>query len=505
MPSLSGSRDFGTFVEIPFFINSASNYDLTLTPRFSQKQDPLLQADWRHLTGYGTYELRLWGHQPRGILAQNELMAAAEVYDFRGGVIGDGNFNFGGWQTKFHLEDSTDDLFLRRYKFTTNDVLESSLSLFKKQTHGYWSLAANHYRATVATETDEKTVDAIAPRVIYLYTVPGKVLGGKLSFTENFTHTIRKKGLDVSTLDTRLDWQRLITTDAGWHWQLGNALAINALHYPEWEENLAAPENAPDKEPDKEYDTLAANAAYVTLAYPLGRRTGSFFERLEPKIQLIATSNNERYDRKHLRDLRNSADVDLSPASLFTLAAPGDEASRFNYGLRYRINYGTGLHGEIFAGQSHNLSDRTFAPESGYGEKRSAIVTETALGYGQSELRQILRIDEETGDRLRDNTRLKIIAGAVTLTADYTHLLDKEQEELAAGFAVKPIHGWSFEGRLVEDITNKRRAGGQFVVTYKDECLRANLTIERDDARYGSVESETTVRLEFELLSFTGN
>lgn len=492
-PSYARSRDFGSSVLTPYYVDLAPNYDITVTPQFSQKQDPLLQADWRHLLANGNYQLSLIGHQPK-----EALRGSDDQHDFRGGVIGDGTFQLGAWRTRFRLEDSTDDLFLRRYKFIERDTLNSNLTASRAVRHGRVSLAAYHYRATLGNETSS-TVDKILPRITYAYAHPRRVAGGRFSASQNFAHVVRDKGLDVTSLDSRLDWQRTLITPAGFRWSLGNRLDINARHYHD--------EDTDPVVTDKAHDILAANSAYAGLGYPLGRQLGGFSERLEPQVQIIWASDNDRYGRI---PLRSAPSYNLTTNTLFRVGTPADEASRVNYGLGYRINHSNSFVAALFAGQSYNLTDKQFGAASGFGEDRSAIVTNARLGYRAFAATQSLRLDEDSGETLRHNATLRITTGPFKLASAYDfyeagQTSSLPREEASASLTLNATDNWTFEGRLVEDIENDRRVRRDLTLGYQNECVRADFTVSRNEAQYGAVAPETTVRFSFNLISFTGN
>ena len=492
-PAYYNSNDFGSAVETPYFFNLAPNYDLTITPRFSAKQNPLMQANWRHLTHFGSYELRLWGHEPR-----HNLATADDDYDFRGGIIGNGDFKFGQWRAQFHLEDSTDDLFLRRYQFITDKVMDSWLSFSRQYKNNSLTLSAYRYRATLGDE-NATTVDKVAPRIVHHYRLPQTLWKGQLALTNNLVHIVRDKGLDITELNTKLDWKRHIVTPNGLDWKLGNSTEITAQRYHDTKIQPI--------QTNKKHDAFMANSAFVKAGYPLGRTIGNFSEKLEPQIQLVWATDNEHYQRI---PLRSSAKFNLSTASLFNLTSPADEISRINYGMRYQATHKNSFLGEVFVGQSYNLTSRNFLPASGYGDDASAIITEIILGYKKSKLRQNLRIDEASGDILRQQASLSAAFGGINLSLNYRFLQrgqlnDKRHEEFLAGLDLALKNNWAAKINIVQDIENDRRTNGEFILTYEDDCLRTELSITQNRAIYSTVEPETTLRLGFTLLSFTGN
>ena len=60
-PSLVSGGNLGYGMSLPYFINLAPNYDLTLTPTFLSKQGLLGEVDWRQRLSNGTYSIKAIG------------------------------------------------------------------------------------------------------------------------------------------------------------------------------------------------------------------------------------------------------------------------------------------------------------------------------------------------------------------------------------------------------------------------------------------------------------
>ena len=186
-PSLAGSNDFGTAVDMPYFFNLAPNYDLTLTPRFSDQQEPFITGEWRHLTGNGSYRLTGYIHRPQDELALIATKNCAAALSVTGSSR---------WRLVacFALQDATDDLFFRRYKISNAARLTSNLSAQRRFGNHFISLEAFHFRETLSAET-ASTVGAILPSLTHHYDFAEPIFGGALSVNNRLTH--RRRDLDV--------------------------------------------------------------------------------------------------------------------------------------------------------------------------------------------------------------------------------------------------------------------------------------------------------------------
>ena len=61
MPVLSTSSAYGFALETPYYVALAPDYDMTLSPRITTKQGPLMQGEFRQRLENGCYTLRAAG------------------------------------------------------------------------------------------------------------------------------------------------------------------------------------------------------------------------------------------------------------------------------------------------------------------------------------------------------------------------------------------------------------------------------------------------------------
>jgi LPS-assembly protein len=480
-PRYATDSSFGFGLEVPYLFDLAPNYDFTLTPRFSEKQNPFFIGDWRHLTQRGRYDLTLYMHQPKGELASEDGDHA-----FRGGLTGTGNFNFGAWQLGFQAEQAGDALFFRRSKINSENTLENRVTLQRSLTNGYIRLAAHGFRKVLGDETDA-TVDFILPNITHRHNFAAPVLGGALSLTNRLSHTLRDLGLDATQASSRLDWSRRQTTQGGFVWLFENTLALDAYRFTNSDDSAT---QAPEDE------TLAANSSAITLSYPLVRRRANAAHYLDPQVQLVIASDNDSYDAL---PYTASARFDLSVGSLFRRAAPEDEVSRVNAGLRHRMTRTNGLTSDLFIGQSYNLSSRDFALSSGYSRNESAILTQAKIGYRGIEATQTLRIDSTNGEILRNRTHLGWRYNSLSLEADYARLqagqAGSEEEELTSRAKFALNRYWSVDAGLRRNLVANRTLTSDAALVYQDDCTLARLSVSRDNTRAGGIDPETSIKL----------
>jgi LPS-assembly protein len=496
MPSMKTSDAFGTGIETPYYFNIAPQYDLTMTPRFSEKQDPYLVSEWRHLTQAGTYEINTFMHH-----SDDPLLTTDVDDDFNFGIKAAGHFVLDGWHTSLKVTDANDDLFFRRYKIDSLDKMESNAQSVRYLSNGYVKLAAHKYRSALRDETDE-TVDEILPSVTHRLDFAQPVAQGQLSITSNLQHNERNLGLDITEAKTRLNWERQIISANGLVWEARNTLQLDAFHYEQEATDPVTKDGAPD--------TLAANSASLHMSYPLEKVSAHDTQTLTPEVQLVVASNNDRYEDV---PYSSAAALDLSRTSLFQFSDPKDEASRVNYGLTHEMNHQNTLDTRVFVGQSYNLSSQSHAVETGYGDGSSALITRAEVGYGPSthrvQFNQDLRADPSDMKILRNRTGLRYAQSNFSIGTDYAFYdagqngADAKKEQTIQ-LDWQMAQNWRFETSHRRDLEKDRNVLSSAQLVYEDICTILNFSISRDYASVDNLRPETTISFTFVLKTLGG-
>ena len=490
-PSLAGSSDFGTAVDMPYFFNLAPNYDLTLTPRFSDQQEPFITGEWRHLTGNGSYRLTGYIHRP-----QDELALDSDQ-ELRGGIIGDGQFALGDWSLGFALQDATDDLFFRRYKISNAARLTSNLSAQRRFGNHFISLEAFHFRETLSAET-ASTVGAILPSLTHHYDFAEPIFGGALAMTNSLTHRQRDLDVDETRLSSMLNWSWRHITQGGFVLSANNRLILDAYDFT-IEDGDASSSSAEAID-----EVLSANSAAFTLAYPLQRMAQNDRQTLSPKLQLVLADADDDYDAiPHI----DQTTRDLTRSQLFQPLTPKDEASRVNLGLDHELNYKDRLTSRFFIGQSYNLSDEDFDMRSGFGEDRSALITEAALYAGALSLTQQARFSDDGSALLRSDSKMALAFEAFNIGFDHSFYeagqtgsnADNPLEEATGRLGWQMSQNWRLDASLRENLEEKERVRADAAFTYEDDCTLVTISFDRDYSRVGNIEPDTSISFTFTL------
>jgi LPS-assembly protein len=491
-PSLGQDGNLGTSVTTPYFWNLAPNYDITFRPQLTSDEGAILAADWRHMTDHGSYTLNVFANEPQGKLASID-----GDHDVRGGIMGQGQFTKGDWSASFKIEEATDDFAFDRYNVSSATVFSNEAAIMRRYQNGSIRADLITYRFVNDIENSE-TVNKALPVIQHNHDFSETFLGGKLNWNNQFLQTVRNQGMDLTEYQSRIEWNWTHTSESGIIWSAKNYSQIDAYRY--YKEDTD-----PNQDRDKDH-TLAASSLAASIAYPLARYSDTKTEQLTPKLQIVLATENDKYDDVYLR---NNVSNDLSTTRLFQMGDAADEVSRLNYGMNYQVNYSYGLKAEAFAGQSYNLSSRDLGVTTGYGEDSSNVVASGKLQYKQANLQTDLRLDQKTGDLLRNRTSMSISSTNARASVSYSfyengQVTDEQLEEIAYRLQYDFNENWSLAGKRRENLEQSRPIEDSFAIRYEDDCSEFELRYQRDYTELGNLEPTSSLMLYFNLRTLGG-
>jgi LPS-assembly protein len=234
-PSLVSGFNLGYGMSMPYFINLAPNYDLTLTPTFLSKQGLLGEIDWRQRLSNGTYSIKAVGIDQEQPGVFPAFPYGAGDTRLRGAIESNGNFFLNDmWQLGWNGAWLSDKFFLNDYRlqginfdtFYFQDII-SSVYLRGQSAQSFFDLSAYHFEGTTDSDDNRTLPTAVAPvfdynRVINVPTDRTNGLGGELTVDANVANINQTNAAFQST--------GLQTFDSAYHLynvcqaQVGNAI-----------------------------------------------------------------------------------------------------------------------------------------------------------------------------------------------------------------------------------------------------------------------------------------
>ena len=128
-PKFINTSALGFGVGLPYFINLAPNYDVTLTPTYLTRQGLLGEAEWRHRFSNGSYNIRAAGifQQDKAAFLPSPFGAGDDK--FRGSIETSGKvFLNPRWTFSWDVAGSTDRYFYKNYRIRSESITSGSLS-----------------------------------------------------------------------------------------------------------------------------------------------------------------------------------------------------------------------------------------------------------------------------------------------------------------------------------------------------------------------------------------
>jgi LPS-assembly protein len=201
-PNFHQNAAYGVALTMPYYWALSPTYDVTLTPRFTTRQGPLLDVEWRQRLLTGSYTIRATG------IFQLDPKAFADNGDvpgnrnFRGSLESAGQFRLSekwiyGWDGTLLTDKSYfQDYGLFRAIQSANqlrltpDYVLSQAYLSGRGDRSFFDMRAMYFYG-FASEDDQRRLPVVHPVMDHSYTFDQPVLGGELSSRSNLTSLTR--------------------------------------------------------------------------------------------------------------------------------------------------------------------------------------------------------------------------------------------------------------------------------------------------------------------------
>ncbi len=474
VPGVTYSRRHGAGVKVPFFINLAPNYDLTLSPTFTTRRGPLLQAAWRHRTMNGEYLIR-----PTGIREFNWYGSDDRVKKWRGGIETEGRFNLNKyWSWGWNVWATSDDTFLSEYGLNSQSDLVSNLFLKGLGSRNYFSAELIHFRGLLDTDS-KSTTPLVHPLIDYNVIFNEPVFGGEMGIDSNVMSLTRKEGADSHRFSSQLHWKRTFTAAMGQRitpfWSLrGDFYKTN---------NAAGSSRASDS------FVRAMPAAGIEYRWPFININSWGTQIFTPIAQIVLRPGEVKSGRVSNEDSQTIEfdEINLFSHDKFDGLDRVEGGVRANLGFNYRLDHVYGGYADLTFGQSIHLAGRnSFGTDTGLESKRSDFVGGLRFSpYRGFTIGSQLRFDKETFSINRHDFDIEGRYGRLWGKALYTSLkaqpaqgLTEDREEVDADISYNVTDNWKILAGARFDIEGRRAIEQNLGLNYDDECFSATFSVE---------------------------
>lgn len=487
-PSARSNSELGFGVRLPYFVPLGDHADLTLYPYIAERTRTL-EARYRQAFVRGQITAR-------GAVSRDDLLPGQN----RGFFFLDGVFSLPrAYVLRFDIETTSDDPYLRDYNFSEKDRLDSAIGVSRIRERERIEAALTYYESLRADVPNFSEPQFVADAGWHRRTRP-PVLGGWLDARLIGQIVTQEGSLDVLGRDTeqvrgQVDWQRV--------WIAAPGLRVTAQGRVE-----ASAERIENDSQFERWQTGVAPTGALTFGYPLLRRSADGGTQLiEPVAQVAWTG-----DDGIVAPNDDSTAVTLGTGNLFSLNRfPGldrrEEGGRANLGLRWRTTRPNGLGLSLTGGRVYRFDDTDQFPEgSGLSGRRSNWLAQVDVDLAaRLDFGSLLLLDDDLDPTLNE-TRLTYRAGRFDLVSTYAwqraessaQLID-DVSELGAFAGLRLSRRFYGRAGLRQDFTADRTNYSELGLVFENDCVRVDLSAEREFRAVDDVEPVTSFAIEVTL------
>jgi len=475
-PSFGSDATLGSFLRGYYYWDIRPQTDATIETTWTEEDGLLLGGEIRNRFSRGSVRL-----QGSAVQADRlETVAGRTVRkedEVRWHLFGQGAFHLTDvWRAGFDVQRTSDSTFLRRYGYSTEDLLTSRYFAEGFRGRGYAALEAYKFQDLRTGNVEEEPL--VLPRGSFSwFGRPGSALGGRLSADGAAVALTRDRDNDYRRLSLAPGWERSWYTPAG---VVATATAqVRTDLY--WIGEPGARAGATDENFDGRFLPIGSFA----LRYPLVADVGRVHALVEPRVAFTAAPEIGGEPDVVNEDSRS---LEFTDRTLFRLSRfPG--VDRQETGTRVAYGVQTGLYGDgggsttLFLGQSHRLSgDPDFAPSTGLSDSRSDYVARLQMSPGSLiGVEYSTSVDAGSLDVRRQELSGFVGVPALTLSGTYLYTTDLENrnairsrtETVSAALTSRLTDSWSLGVAQSRDFSLGRSAllSTSATLTYVDDCL----------------------------------
>lgn len=510
VPEIRYGRRNGLEISTPYYLRLTPNRDLTITPHVFTGVLPMLEGEYRQLTGRGAFDVHGYlTYSSRIALDPLAPPGATGNNSIRGYIEGTGRYILSpDWTLTASGRYATDRTFMRRYDISHDDRLRSVINAERITPDSYISIAGWAFEGLRVTDVAGQQPIAL-PAIDARWRIGDPALGGQIELQANSLAILRREGQDTERAFASARWDKRMLTPLGQELVLTAYARGDIYHTADTQLTQTVIYRGEDGWSSRFIGAVAADLRWPFVGEFMGGT-----QRFTPHIQFVASPPTENMDVPN-EDARS---VDLEDSNLFALNRfPGydrwEDGVRVTYGFDWSVELPrVSFHTVI--GQSYRLSNRAtiLPPGTGLSDRFSDIVGRTDVNIGRLvSFTHRFRIDKDTF-ALRRNEIDAVVGGRRTYaTVGYLRLdrnIDpsiedlRDREEIRLGGRIGFARYWSIFGSTVIDLTDRKEdplslADGfepirhRLGILYDDDCIELGVTWRRDyetsgDARRGN-------------------
>lgn len=511
-PTLGSSKEIGQFIKLPYYVTLSPDEDFTVEPVFST-ETAAVGGEYRKRFSNG----ELAGS---GSITRSDHVSADGRNEIRGHFFGRGRLDIDPtWRAGSDVQRTSDDTYLRRYRYSTQRFLNSAGPLettdyasskvlrstaFVEGFRGRsYANASSYVFQDLRPGIDNDTVPVVLPSLAYNFMGEPNANGGRWLFNASALGLSRQDGTDSQRLSAEAGWSLPYIAPAGDVYTVTATVRADGYLI----NDFVTPAGTQD-------DGLTGRV-FPQLAfdwrYPLVRHEGGIQQFIEPVIGLVAAPGGGNPSRIPNEDSQHIDldDINLFSHNRFTGFDRVEPWARVAYGMKFGALGARGGGTSVFLGQSVRMKEETLFPaESGLRDEFSDIVGRIRVDPADY-LSLLYRFRLNTDDFQNKRNEFVIRAGvpAFRVFADYIYadrpgLINdlSDVDQIYAGFSSRILPNWTVMAATRRDLTNSGQSlVHQAGIIYEDECFLLSLTFVRSFTEDREITPGDTLLLRFAL------
>ena len=480
VPSIRTTSQLSTGLQVPYFFKLGDHKDLTVTP-YGSSRTRTLGLRYRQAFKHGSIRLQT-------AFTRDDVQSNQD----RGYFFTDGWFGlWNDFRLTFNIKTTSDDSYLADYSLPGYDRLRSEIALDRIERDSAFMTSFIHYK----TLRDSEDQDEIPSRIFdfnYRKRYFPKSVGGEIQLAflgHTHTRTSDKDiiGRDVARATFDAEWMRSWTFATGLRADAQLGAAVDSFNI---RNDSGYPNNV----------TRAVPRTAFTLRYPMLRQEQSGAKQyLEPIAQIGWT---------HVSDTEvpndESTFQEFDQGNLLSLARFPAENRRKDgktavVGLNWARHKSDGWHALATIGQVfRSVADPDFTLTSGLQGTKSDLLLTGQLNNGKGltlGARGLLNSDFSfTNAEIRVawiNGNTALSGGYVWLEPDPVVLKTDEISELRVAGRYRIDQNWLTRASARYDVSESEPLHLGLGVTYSNECVQVNMTVNRRFTSTSSIEPST--------------
>ncbi len=416
-PEYSRSSNLGFSIRTPYYLNIAPDKDATITPWITSKEGPIVVGEYRQRTDNGYFEFNGSATFPE----KRDNATGAEVpgNEFRGHLFAKGSSALSEhWRWGFDINRSSDDTYLRRYRFGNYETLTSRAFAERLQERNYAIVEGLTFQGLEEDDDPDQEPFILPSARVHLESQP-LVMNSRASLDASVLALTREEGAETRRLTVGTTYNIPYVTEGG-H-VLEAEIGARADVYDQ--SNLPLADGSEFSGTESRFVPHAA----LKWRYPLMAQVQNTRLTVEPTAQIVTTTRGHNPDTIANEDSLTPEfnHLNLLDRNRFAGFDRIEEGTRAMAAVRGKAALPGGDTVSAMVGQEVRLDgEHSFPVNNDPGRDASDIVGQ--LGYDGSDLMldAMYRLDTRDFELRRTELRGLYNYGRGTITADYVRIDD---------------------------------------------------------------------------------